>query len=291
MVERSDTSGRIVPIPIRTRLASVGWNASLLVFCILTSVLVTLLCSLAPIFHALAVRSDLVVRSSVSPSRGEVYFGGFVLVAQVCVAFVLLACAGLMINSLLRVQSQDYGVDASKILVAELVLPPDRYPAASAKHEFFSALLVEAKLVPSIYVPSLQHLWQVGPYLVVRSNAPDQLIPIVRAFVEQQDPQAVIKLMEVMGEIIDGSLAERRYYTFLISGYGAVSQLLVGIGLLGLVSYSVRQRLSEIGIRMVLGAGPSAILRLVFGRNFMLALIGIGMGIFGALGVTRYLSS
>jgi putative ABC transport system permease protein len=67
--------------------------------------------------------------------------------------------------------------------------------------------------------------------------------------------------------------------------------LLLGVvGLYGAIAYSVSQRRREIGVRMALGAGRSAILKMVIGQGIKLALIGVAIGLAGALGLTRFLS-
>ena len=149
---------------------------------------------------------------------------------------------------------------------------------------------LETLPTPSLYIPAAQHFWQVGPYLVLRSRRPGDLIPAVREIVTQQDPQAAFSMLQVMEEIIAGSVRERRYYTFLISGYGVFALLLVTTGLLGLFSYSVKQRSAEIGIRITLGAAPGSIIRLIFARSFGLALAGAGLGVVASLGLNQFLA-
>ncbi len=77
----------------------------------------------------------------------------------------------------------------------------------------------------------------------------------------------------------------------LSSFFGALALVLACIGLYGLLSYEVARRTRELGIRMALGAERRDLLRLVVGQGILLVLIGAGIGIAGALGVTRFISS
>ena len=71
---------------------------------------------------------------------------------------------------------------------------------------------------------------------------------------------------------------------------GSMALFLGVVGLYGVIAYSVSQRRREIGIRMALGAGKSAILNMIIGQGIRLALIGVAIGLAGALGLTRFLS-
>jgi ABC-type antimicrobial peptide transport system permease subunit len=78
-------------------------------------------------------------------------------------------------------------------------------------------------------------------------------------------------------------------YAVLLGTFAAVGVVLAAIGIYGVLAYSVAQRTREIGIRMALGAQPSAVMRLVLGQSFVLTAIGIALGVAGAGLVTRYL--
>jgi ABC-type antimicrobial peptide transport system permease subunit len=87
------------------------------------------------------------------------------------------------------------------------------------------------------------------------------------------------------------SLARTSFTLVMLSIAGAMALLLGAIGLYSVISYSVSQRTREIGIRMSLGARRRDVLRMVIAQGFKLMLIGLAIGIAGALGLTRFLSS
>jgi putative ABC transport system permease protein len=83
----------------------------------------------------------------------------------------------------------------------------------------------------------------------------------------------------------------RRFPALVISIFAGVALLLASIGIYGVVSYSVSQQTHYIGVRMALGARPTDILRMVLKQGLVLALLGVGIGVFAALGLMRLLST
>ena len=105
------------------------------------------------------------------------------------------------------------------------------------------------------------------------------------------DPSVAIPSISSMGQIVSESLAPQRFEALLTSLFAAGALLLACLGIYGVVSYSVVRRTREIGIRMALGAQKTDMLRLVIGQGMTAALLGLGAGLIGALGITRLLSS
>jgi len=106
--------------------------------------------------------------------------------------------------------------------------------------------------------------------------------------VDKNQPIAAIRTMK---SIIDNALSSQRSHMFLLSVFGMLALVLAAIGCYAVVAYAVAQRTHEIGVRIALGAYPRDILRLIVGHGMRFALIGVAVGVGGALALTRLMSS
>ncbi len=113
----------------------------------------------------------------------------------------------------------------------------------------------------------------------------------IRAASDRLNKDEVLTNFETMHEIIESSLAPRRFAMMLLGAFAAVALALAGIGLYGVIAYAVGQRTHEIGIRMALGAHPRDVFRLIVGQGLRLALAGVLIGAAAALILIRVLSS
>jgi ABC-type antimicrobial peptide transport system permease subunit len=97
--------------------------------------------------------------------------------------------------------------------------------------------------------------------------------------------------LKTMNDVVSSSAAPRRIPMLLLSTFAGVAMLLAMLGIYGVTSYYVTQRTHEIGIRMALGAQIGDVLKLVLRRAMLLAVVGIVVGVAGAISVTRYMTS
>jgi putative ABC transport system permease protein len=143
-----------------------------------------------------------------------------------------------------------------------------------------------------MYVPHAQDLSWANLRLVVRTTGePTALAGSVREAVRSVDKGIPTYSLKTMNDVVSASAAPRRIPMLLLSAFAGVAMLLAMLGIYGVTSYYVTQRTHEIGVRMALGAQIVDVLKLVLQRAMLLAVVGIGIGVAGAVAVTRYLTS
>ena len=142
------------------------------------------------------------------------------------------------------------------------------------------------------YIPYAQDPTWGSLSLVVRTNSePAALAGAVREAIRSIDKAVPNYNLKTMNEVVAASAASRRVPMLLLSGFAGVAMLLAMLGIYGVTSYYVTQRTHEIGVRMALGAQIVDVLKLVLSRAMALAAIGIGIGVVGAVALTRYLTT
>jgi putative ABC transport system permease protein len=152
-------------------------------------------------------------------------------------------------------------------------------------------LSLEEEGRPAFYF-SYGHIAMPGLTVVVRMAAGTTLpANALRAQVTALDPELPVFNQRTMDQIVANAVGQQRFQTVLLSIFSGVSLLLAAVGIYGLMSFLVKQRTHEIGIRMALGASRSNVLHLVIKRGMTLALLGIAVGVAGALALTRLLKS
>jgi putative ABC transport system permease protein len=113
----------------------------------------------------------------------------------------------------------------------------------------------------------------------------------VRAAIAAINPRLVVTRIEPMETAVRGAQAGTRFSLLLISLFAVIAATLAGVGLYGVLATAVRQRTSEIGVRMALGAGKRNIFQLIVGQGFRLSAVGIAAGLIAALLLTRLMTS
>ncbi|MBV9927452.1 MAG: ABC transporter permease [Acidobacteria bacterium] len=150
---------------------------------------------------------------------------------------------------------------------------------------------LEAEPDPEVYVPFLQNPWPAFT-LVARTTTDAQSTgPLVRAAAASVDRTQPVGEPALLEKVLGDTLSQRRLNMLLLTIFSGVALVLAVVGIYGVMSYAVTQRTHEIGLRMALGAGPGAILRLVVGQGMILSLVGVGLGLLAAVGLTRLMDS
>lgn len=144
---------------------------------------------------------------------------------------------------------------------------------------------------PAYYLPQSQVPFTQLTMVLKTAGDPHALVSSVNREVANLDPELPVFSVKTMEEYISESVAGPRFNTTLLSIFAAVALLLTIIGLYGVMSYSVAQRTNEIGIRMALGAQTRDVLGLIVRQGVQMVLLGLGVGILGALALTRLLST
>jgi putative ABC transport system permease protein len=148
------------------------------------------------------------------------------------------------------------------------------------------------RAAPEFYLPFAQAPLR-RMNIVARSTNPNPaaLISAIRSVVTEMDREQIIWQTRTLGQLVDASIADRRFNMWLLAGFAGLALILAILGIYGVMTYSVRQRTHEIGIRMALGAKASDVLRLVIRNGMTLAVVGVLIGIAGAFGLTRLMTT
>jgi putative ABC transport system permease protein len=147
--------------------------------------------------------------------------------------------------------------------------------------------------VPSqgtIYQPLAQVTWWAQILLVRTTGDPHSVLPAIRDIVRDVDPALPIAFVATIDELMQEALRTPRNFLSVITAFAAVALLLAAIGIYGVMSYFVEHHTRDIGIRMALGGSRGAVSRLVVWKGMRLVVLGVVIGIGGALALTRLLS-
>jgi predicted permease len=159
--------------------------------------------------------------------------------------------------------------------------------------------LDETRPVATVYWPLDQifappsEAWRSFPMsLAVRTGAdPMSAVTAVTSAVHEVDPETPVTDVLSMNELISNSLSPQRSNMLLLATFAALALVLTAVGIYSVLSYAVRRRVREIGIRMALGASHSDVLKMVVVDGIKPILLGVGLGLAIALGLGRVVSS
>jgi putative ABC transport system permease protein len=140
---------------------------------------------------------------------------------------------------------------------------------------------------PMMYVPFAQAPFWGGGVLVKSTLSPSSVAAAIRQEVREMDKDLPVTNVAKMPDVIETSIAQPRFRTFLLGLFAAMALALAATGVFGVISYSVSCRTNEIGIRVALGASSGAIMRMVLQETLVLTFVGLALGVPSALAASR----
>jgi ABC-type antimicrobial peptide transport system permease subunit len=143
-----------------------------------------------------------------------------------------------------------------------------------------------------VYSPYLQGVWDLNLGVVIRARGEAESVAgALRQTLREVDPAVELWATLTYQDFVQAAFLAPRIASTLLTVLGAAALALAGMGIYAVMAYAVSQRTNEIGVRLVLGAQPGVVLRMVVRQGLTLALAGIGVGLIGALAGSRLLGA
>jgi ABC-type antimicrobial peptide transport system permease subunit len=134
---------------------------------------------------------------------------------------------------------------------------------------------LDQPLTPTAYVPFPQRAQTIFTLMVKTEGDPSAVVSRVRNIVRTHEPEVPLGPFRTMDDVVDQSVAPRRFQLQLVAVFALLTALLSGLGVFGVMAYSVAQRSGEIGIRLALGTPPRAILLRVLREALRISIAGL----------------
>lgn len=143
----------------------------------------------------------------------------------------------------------------------------------------------------AVYLPYYGATWTPIQVVVHTAGAPLAILPVLRAALDEIDPNLPISNAQTLDGLVTVSTASRRFTMLLLAAFAAVALILALAGVYGVLAYTVSRRTAEIGVRKALGASPASLLRLVVWQGMQPVVAGAGAGLAGAVALSPVMAS
>ena len=150
---------------------------------------------------------------------------------------------------------------------------------------------LDAEVRPMSYWPHPELAYPGMTFVIRTKGEPTVVVGAARNVIRALDPEQPVADVRSMESLIGTSVARARFNTLLLAIFAVVALLLAGVGIYGVMAYSVAQRTHEIGVRMALGARATDVLRLVVRRGMTLALAGVAIGVAASFAMTQLMKT
>jgi putative ABC transport system permease protein len=150
---------------------------------------------------------------------------------------------------------------------------------------------LDADISPAVYLPHTQLPIGLMTFVVRTNVEPLSITSGVAAAVRAADPALPLADVASMDDVVGATLARPRIVSALLLAFAAIALVLAGVGVYGVMAYSVSQRTQEIGVRMALGASAGSVFRMMIGDALRLVTLGLVVGLIAAAWLSRYLAS